>query len=510
MNENEYKYFISPSLWLYGILPNEEYIKDLNLELKRISLNLSKYKQFLFDTTIEDPINNWINKRIDLYNRNEDLYAQKKKGNEKKEHQLYVHNEEYSTDINEESWRVEILSFYTMKILASLNNSIKGWIINNEVQLFLKRFYAYISSRSNLTAYNIIIKILSWLYENNEIIFEINNIKIDWKVGLSMFEKREHYLLQGGYIIVPFDSLKLKTQQNYDSIEFKIIDYIISHRLSELLYSNFDLIEVPLNHNLSMYSSIQSEILQNEVFSEDVSNSIVNLETEILPASPLCIIDLDNQIMSGAGTNYGEAIQLSFYMKQFLDLNDLREYFWSRDKRNSMYSSPSEMYLAKPKVAALLKQQYGYTVNNEVMRSYQPYKCSNCQSSLHCFFTNNSNDVVCNLMEMYGELLLNENTESLASQILNKIKDAVDHEFFSMACGYEMYLRLLQYCLNILPEKELEKLKDKNITEYIQNLKALIKQKTSIQVFYSVKHYYTRIFNLFKKINEFYNLDNRD
>lgn len=506
MKINNMAHVDAPSLWLYGILRNNNYIKELSTEIKNsLTFTIDQMINTVIKNDSQEVAEKWINERVELYNSNADLEYLKGKLNEKKEYQLFMHNEE-DQSIDSEAWRKEIASFYVMKILSKANNNIKSWIINNEVQLFLKRLYCYISSKKSSNAYSIIKTLLYWIYEEKEeIVISADSIKLNWKVGLDLFDKKEHYLLNEGFISIPFDSRELQNQQNHNSSEFIIVDELITHRLRSILYEDFEAFIVPNNHKTSMYSDMQSQILENEILSGEVHNSIQNLESEIFPSTPLCILDLDAKIMAGLGSNYGEALQLSFYMKQFLDLDDLRTYFWSRDARNNKYKSAEEMYKANPKLASLLKQEYGYdNSNKQVKKSYQPYKCSNCQSSRHCFFTDTPNDVICELQEKYIDVIADDNTEYLANQLLKKIEYAVKHEYFSSACGYEMFLRVLQYCQAILPLTELEKLRNKSCDEYISTIKSLIKQKISMQIFYPVQHYYLRMFNMLKKINEIY------
>jgi hypothetical protein len=222
--------------------------------------------------------------------------------------------------------------------------------------------------------------------------------------------------------------------------------YCLKHGWVEVDLTNTDVIEAImvaryqslLKHELLTLPEVPPAIadlaasLLEKVTTETTLPEL-NDVNEILRVSPLCILDLDQIVRSGIGTEHYEAIQIGLYFKAFFSLPQLLTYFFERDGRNTS-ATQEEFYGSHRAIEAQIKSLYD--------TDYQVTKCETCQAPPYfCHYVDRPEEIKKYLTEHYAaELTL---APKLAGALVKSIVSCTKKKWYGYACGMELGLRFL-------------------------------------------------------------------
>lgn len=332
--------------------------------------------------------------------------------------------------------RDDIVSHYIMRMLAVSYPQILPYIVSMEVGVFMKRIEMLlrggrtmhiVGDKFGAFQYDELIEyILKALFSDGiKKIKRGMGIEVYWSNATIFMDSIERYNLHHGYIWIRWSD---------------VIRYVIPSKLREVFQESFrEYVSHAPSEMLDVYKNIATDYY-SDIISYSHSEFVPQASDigEIISNSPMCIQYLDGIIQRGASLSYHYALQLSFYMKAFFDVEGLIQYWYERDARNRIYKDVDDFKTQRQDLVYHFNHQYGFGGSST---DYKPMKCRTCQSgSRYCFFTSGKQFIERTLRRKYmGEY--SNNVEYLMKMIRTILK-LVDKGRYSVACSIELTLRL--------------------------------------------------------------------
>lgn len=462
-------FIIDPALWLYGTLDHSEYFQRYaEIIAKVLPSDFTKFINNQLINANDEEIMTWVDQRQTLYEFFDiDTIKTKLKtiiGYPFVSMAFTVGGDMFVT---ERDWIQDYITFNFICALGSQSPKLAAWIAGQETDLFMKRFIMNKQYHRD--------QILKWLF-TNEIQFHQNRIKIKWWLILSMMEREPSYTLENGFVVVNKES----------PIGKKIFNIVLHKRVYDLFLSKIQQFKLPKNLEIK-YKPIADDLKDVVIVEDDFHTSLDRLP-QILAYSPLCIIDIFDEIQSGFDPGYNRALQLSFYMKQFFELDNLKLFWWENDARNKRFKSVDEMMSSISWLRRHYESQYGYESGRGT--NYSMMKCDTCANSgtgYRCYFTDS--DIEHKMRKRYADELENKETASIAETLIQIITASVNRNKPQYACMMEFILRFLSYI-----KLSINKPKIKDYFEYIR--KTLPRLKRYFFMIHPLTTYYKNAIDL--------------
>ena len=432
--EPQFHHIVLPSMWFYGQFLHPQYKSQYQQDKETyLAKNIEQTALATVFSADNDEILAWFERRQKLYQ-----YPDYKLYQEHKVHIEFLTPKYPYTMIDREEltkrdWMEEFVTFFNVLALAQTNNTLRSWLLQQEVQLFLKRLCQ--DDPIIVLTYN---KLMDWILGNA--VDRNNNIyTFEWWMLIDFMEKQECYTLKNGKFVLNLNNHQEQTtfyKILHDSL-FQIFDQIFSNfALPQAIRSSFQ----PIANDIQSYIAPQI----------DLTSTYEQVDTQILPFSAMCIRDLDNSIQNGSHIGHYYTLQLSFYMKSFLVQDDLKEYFYRHDAQNTQFTSKEEMCMKLPQINYYMEHQY--KGGNKNAEGYAAISCKTCQSTYFRFYRQASDVVLKELTQVYAGLLTDIDTANLTKKILERIRGKIQENDLSYACSYEFLLRSLPFIKILFPQ----------------------------------------------------------
>ena len=184
--EPQFHHIVLPSMWFYGQFLHPQYKSQYQQDKETyLAKNIEQTAMATVFSADNDEILAWFERRQKLYQ-----YPDYKLYQEHKVHIEFLTPKYPYTMIDREEltkrdWMEEFVTFFNVLALAQTNNTLRSWLLQQEVQLFLKRLCQ--DDPIIVLTYN---KLMDWILGNA--VDRNNNIyTFEWWMLIDFMEKQE-------------------------------------------------------------------------------------------------------------------------------------------------------------------------------------------------------------------------------------------------------------------------------------------------------------------------------
>lgn len=325
----------------------------------------------------------------------------------------------------EMSFADDVASYNVTRLIASICTSGKQWYASREAALFKLRMGGMHDAIGAIN-YFFGTEIARELTPAERRVAELSKLKnpvnVKWQFFSTLLKTRK-YSVKGGWICAPLDLIKDIIASKYKkSLENRLKkDWKSLQDGSELLGI------------LGQYITLLDEVAPARDTPIPESTEI----TYIIALSPLCIRELDYDIQRGVDIGYEAYIRLSFYLKTFLDLESLRQYFYTRNPLNARAFSSVDQYINSiPNLDYAIKYWYGESGST---KSYNSYACEKFATVGLCPFMYGK--TIERVVTRHDGEVLSLLDDHARQVVLAKITGLSAKKWRSWACGSEFCAR---------------------------------------------------------------------
>ena len=319
---------------------------------------------------------------------------------------------------------LDLPSFYLMMAIAYQSKELRRWILKKETHVFLLRqnLYAHVPQLALYQRYLEQTLLRGWIRfpnnhqqlpddfypretaemkneiyrqtvttENPERSYFKNNILIHWSWLSSKAFKWKEIRMHRGWIAIP------KHFYQYNPSQY--IGFVIQ-RMFEKGVENLG--ENLSPQELTEVRAITEQQLQQEIIKHTPYEYTTDIPVmDVIKHSASCVHQLDHRWSSIGIDSYDDILQLSLYLKHFLEFEDLCRYFWKRGVMNQHYPSLNAYMSSQLTYIEHIRHQYGQTGGGT---NYDPMSCKTAQIRGFCFYQQPIATITTHLKQRYQAL----------------------------------------------------------------------------------------------------------
>jgi len=344
-----------------------------------------------------------------------------------------VKDEDYYTV----SIKDDVLGHVLLRGLASVNDKIESWFINNEAY-YLKGKFLLLDSTEQL-------RLLKKIFGNGNIMtlkeyVDRNNLGERWSkttLNIPYSERFKYYVMKWEIVhrLVGRRQCKLHDglafmksgDKELGSVFMTVARFLLKQKIQQTL--------LPSEIRDALVEELEDEILDKI---QDLSGSVIGYGdiTEHMEKFPLCIQMLDRFLSSGKDLGHQELLQLGFFLKAVgFTIEDYRKYFFYRHPSNAGKSY--EEFVSGHWGGYQLKHHFGLVGSG---KSYSSFSCETIVKEGFCPYIELDGTKRRKLLEsVYGEVYDQKTLDNLINKINKRMRVKTPYNC-TIACGHEFYL----------------------------------------------------------------------
>lgn len=349
---------------------------------------------------------------------------------------LAISPEKFFMNFNE-----DVMSYNLLRLIASVSEQGRRWFITKETELFVHRINTI---NSNKMAF--INDIFGKKTVKNTTTSDID--------GEGYFSRKPWKDIDG--VINPFDPNEtLKIRWNHFTHLIKKRGFTVKDGWIYTTWNDvFGIMKKKFKIQLENRMKVdQKNVLKNEELHEILEEYATvidgmlpkreNVELEsteidyIIALSPLCMRVMDRRLQLGDSLGHEANLILSFFLKKFLSIEELQEYFYSRNPVNQKEFSSVDDYMRNIEhLDYIFKFMYGKV---GIGKNYNPHGCKKIQEKMECPFLKQDIDKE---LEIMNKELIEPIDDTGKRSLMRKFKRMSRSRQGNRACGTEFMLRM--------------------------------------------------------------------